>query len=158
VPLDETLAAINLEMTNPWGPTRDVLLIAAPQGPFAELLEDVLAPRRMRVTRDPVPEQGFMFRSDQLAWAQAGIPAAWIDGGNDYVGRPAGWGEAKRAGYRAETYHRPTDDVRADFDYAGLGQLVDLTAELVQRIGAGGTGAWKSDPELVGMRRPVTAR
>jgi Zn-dependent M28 family amino/carboxypeptidase len=158
VPLEHTLAAINFEMANPWGLTRDLLLIAAPQVPFADLLADVLAPRHMRVTPDPVPEQGFMFRSDQLAWAEAGIPAAWIDGGTDYVARPAGWGEAKRAEYRARTYHQPTDEVRADFDYAGLGQLVDITTELVLRIGSGGASAWKTDPGLVGMRRPDAAR
>jgi hypothetical protein len=153
VPLEATLAAINFEMTNPWGVTRDLLLIAAPQAPFAHLLEGILAPLRMRVTRDPVPEQGYMFRSDQLAWAQAGVPAAWIDGGTDYVGRPAGWGEARRAEYRARTYHHPTDEVRADFDYAGLAQLVELTVAWVQQIGSSGASAWKSDPELVGMRR-----
>ena len=158
VPLERTLAAINLEMSNPWGPTRDLLLIAAPQGAFAGLLEGVLAPRHMRVTRDPVPEQGFMFRSDQLAWAQAGIPAAWLDGGTDYVGRPAGWGEAKRAEYRAKSYHHPTDEVRADFDYVGLVQLADLTAALVRELGARNVHAWKNDPELAGMRRPATAR
>ena len=158
VPLARTLAAINLEMSNPWGPTRDLLLIAAPQAPFADLLADVLGPHHMRVTRDPVPEQGFMFRSDQFAWAQAGIPAAWIDGGTDYVGRPAGWGEAKRAEYGAKTYHHPSDEVRADFDYAGLRQLADLIAEVVQRIGSGGAGGWKSHPELAGMKRPGAAR
>ena len=158
VPLEHTLAAINLEMSNPWGPTRDLLLIAAPQAPFADLLTDVLTPRHMRVSRDPAPEQGFMFRSDQLAWAQAGIPAAWIDGGADYVGRPAGWGEAKRAEYRAKTYHHPTDEVRADFDYAGLGQLAEVTATCVQQIGSRSTSAWKNDPELLGMRRPSAAR
>jgi hypothetical protein len=153
VPLERTLAAINFEMSNPWGPTRDVLLIAAPEAPFADLLGGILARRQMRVTRDQVPEQGFLFRSDQLAWAQAGIPAAWIDGGTDYAGRPAGWGEAKRAEYRARTYHRPTDDVRADLDCSG-----EITVALVQRIGAGATRAWKSAPELVGMRRPDAAR
>jgi len=158
VPLEHTLAAINFEMTNPWGPTRDLLVIAAPQAPFADLLEGILSPLRMRVTRDPVPEQGFMFRSDQLAWAQAGIPAAWIDGGTDYVGRPAGWGAAKRAEYRARTYHYPTDDVRADFDYSGLVQLAEITSALVRQIGAEGTGTWKSDPELVGMKRPGAVR
>ncbi len=152
VPLERTLAALNFEMSNPWGLTRDVLLIGAPFAAFARALAPVLGPRGMRVSRDPAPEQGFMFRSDQLAWAQAGVPAAWIDGGTDYVGRPAGWGEAKRAEYRARTYHRPTDDVRADFDYSGLAQLAEISAALVQRIGAGGTAAWKTDPELVGMR------
>jgi hypothetical protein len=28
----------------------------------------------------------------------------------------------------------------------------------VQQIGAGGTSAWKNDPELMGMKRPGAAR
>lgn len=158
VPLERILAALNFEISNPWGLTRDLLVIGAPYAGFARLLAPVLEPRHMRLTRDPVPEQGFMFRSDQLAWAQAGIPAAWIDGGTDYVGRPAGWGETKRAEYRARTYHHPTDDVRADFEYSGLVQLAEIASALVQEIGAGHAGAWKSDPELVGMRPQGTAR
>ena len=156
VPPERIVAALNLEMSNPWGPTRDLLLIAAPQEAFARLLEGVLAPRHLRVTRDPVPEQGFMFRSDQFAWAQAGIPAAWLDGGTDYAGRPAGWGEAKRAEYRAKTYHHPGDEVRADFDYAGLVQLADVTAALVRELGTRDVSAWKRDPGLVGLRSPAT--
>jgi hypothetical protein len=120
VPLEHTLAAINFEISNPWGLTRDVLVIGSPYAAFARAFAPVLEPRHLRLTRDQTPEQGFMFRSDQLAWAQAGIPAAWIDGGTDYVDRPAGWGDAKRAEYRARTYHYPTDDVRADFEYSGL--------------------------------------
>jgi Zn-dependent M28 family amino/carboxypeptidase len=153
VPLEHTLAALNFEISNPWGPTRDVLVIGAPYAAFARALAPVLEAHQLRLTRDQTPEQGFMFRSDQLAWAQAGIPAAWIDGGTDYVARPTGWGAAKRADYRARTYHYPTDDLRADFDLSGLVQLAEITAALVQQIGAGGTSAWKNDPELVGMKR-----
>jgi hypothetical protein len=155
VPLERTLATINLEMANPWGRTRDLLVIGAPFAGFSRALGRVLGPRGMRVVRDPVPDQGYMFRSDQLAWLQAGVPAAWLDGGFDYVGRPAGWGDAKRAEYRAHTYHTPSDEVRADFDYAGLVQLAEITAALVREIGAGGASAWRTDPELVAMRRPV---
>jgi Zn-dependent M28 family amino/carboxypeptidase len=158
VPLERTLAAVNFEMSNPWGLTRDVLVIGSPYAAFARALAPVLEARHLRLTRDPTPEQGFMFRSDQLAWAQAGIPAAWIDGGTDYVDRPAGWGAAKRAEYRARTYHYPGDDLRADFDCSGLVQLAEITSALVQQIGDSGTSAWKRDPELAGMKRPGTPR
>jgi Zn-dependent M28 family amino/carboxypeptidase len=158
VPLERTLAAINLEMSNPWGRTRDLLVIGAPFAGISRLLGRVLRPLGMRVTPDPVPDQGYMFRSDQLAWAQAGVPAAWIDGGMDYVGRPAGWGDAKRAEYRAQAYHTPFDELRADWDYAGLVQLAQITAALVREIGAGGAAAWKRDPELVAMRRAAATR
>ena len=150
VPLERTLAVINFEMSNPWGRTRDVLVIGAPFDGFARLLR----PLGVRVTADPVPEQGYLFRSDQLAWLQAGVPAAWLDGGFDYVGRPAGWGDARRADYRARLYHTPFDQVQADWDYAGLVQLAEVTAGLVRGIAAGGAAAWRTDPELMAMRRP----
>ncbi len=158
VPLERTLAAVNFEISNPWGLTRDVLVIGSPYAAFARAFAPVLEPRHLRLTRDQTPEQGFMFRSDQLAWAQAGVPAAWIDGGTDYVGRPAGWGEAKRAEYRARTYHHPDDEVRADFDYAGLVQLAQITADLVHVLGTRDVSAWRSDPELTAMRRVATPR
>jgi Zn-dependent M28 family amino/carboxypeptidase len=158
VPLERTLATINFEMSNPWGRTRDVLVIGAPFAGFSQGLGGVLQPLGMRVVRDPVPEQGYLFRSDQLAWLKAGVPAAWIDGGMDYVGKAAGWGDAKRAEYRAQTYHTPFDDVRTDFDYSGLVQLADITVGLIREIGAGRAAAWKNDPELVAMRRPTAGR
>jgi Zn-dependent M28 family amino/carboxypeptidase len=150
VPLERTLAVVNFEMSNPWGRTRDALVIGAPFDGFSRLLR----PLGVRVTPDPVPDQGYLFRSDQLAWLQAGIPAAWLDGGFDYVGRSAGWGEAKRAEYRARFYHTPFDEVQPDWDYGGLVQLAELTAGLVREIGAGRAAAWRSDPQLVAMRRP----
>ena len=155
VPLERTVAAINLEMSNPWGRTRDLLVIGAPFAGISQVLGRVLPPLGMRVTPDPVPEQGYMFRSDQLAWLKAGVPAAWIDGGMDYVDKAVGWGGAKRAEYRAQTYHTPFDDVRAEFDYLGLVQLADITVALIREIGAGRAAAWKNDPELVAMRRPT---
>ncbi|MEK7667895.1 MAG: M28 family peptidase [Gemmatimonadota bacterium] len=158
VPLDRTLAALNFELSNPWGRTRDLLVIGAPFAGFSQLLGGILRPLGMRVTPDPVPDQGYLFRSDQLAWAQAGVPAAWIDGGMDYEGKPAGWGDATRAEYRAQTYHTPFDEVRADFDYSGLVQLAEITVALVREIGAGRAAAWKSDPELVAMQRPGAGR
>ena len=158
VPLDRTLAALNFELSNPWGRTRALLVIGAPFAGFSQLLGGILRPLGMRVTPDPVPDQGYLFRSDQLAWAQAGVPAAWIDGGMDYEGKRAEWGDATRAEYRAQTYHTPFDEVRADFDYSGLVQLAEITVALVREIGAGRAAAWKSDPELVAMQRPGAGR
>jgi len=153
VPLERIRGVVNFEMANPWGRTRDLMVIGAPRAAFARWLEPVLSARGMRMIGDLVPEQGFLFRSDQLAWLQAGVPAAWVDGGLDYEGRPADWGAAKHGGYRAQTYHRPSDQVTADFDYAGLAQLGDIAAELVQRMAADEAGAWRDDPELAGMKR-----
>jgi Zn-dependent M28 family amino/carboxypeptidase len=153
VPLERIRGVVNFEMANPWGRTRDLMVIGAPRRAFAHWLEPLLAARQMRMIGDLVPEQGFLFRSDQLAWLQAGIPAAWVDGGLDYEGRPEGWGAARHAEYRTRTYHHPDDEVTADFDYAGLAQLAGIASELVERMATDDAGAWKDDPELTGMKR-----
>jgi Zn-dependent M28 family amino/carboxypeptidase len=153
VPLDRVRGVVNLEMSNPWGRTRDLMVIGAPRAAFARWLAPVLAARDLRLAEDPSPEQGFLFRSDQLAWLQAGVPAAWLNGGTDYEGRPAGWGVARQAEYRANAYHRPADEIGADFDYAGLVQLGGIATDLVQRMGADAPGAGRDDPELAGMKR-----
>jgi Zn-dependent M28 family amino/carboxypeptidase len=153
VPLERLRGVVTLEMANPWGRTRDLMVIGAPRAAFAHWLEPALASRQMRMIGDLVPEQGFLFRSDQLAWLQAGVPAAWVNGGMDYEGRPQGWGAARQAEYRARTYHHPGDEVTADFDYTGLTQLGEIVTDLVGRMAADDTGAWTSDPELTGMKR-----
>ena len=107
VPLERIRGVVTFEMANPWGRTRDLMVIGAPRAAFARWLEPPLAARRMRMIGDLVPEQGFLFRSDQLAWLQAGVPAAWVNGGMDYEGRPEGWGAARQAEYRTRDLPPP---------------------------------------------------
>jgi Zn-dependent M28 family amino/carboxypeptidase len=142
VPLPNTLAAINFEMSNAWGRTRDVIAIGAQHSSLGELLGAVLARSGLRLAPEPVPEQGYFFRSDQYAFAQAGVPAIWLDGGTDYEGRPAGWGEAVRKAYRDNDYHRPSDEVKPEFDLSGLAQLAELTSALIAEIAARGRVDW----------------
>ena len=142
VPLPQTLAAINFEMSNAWGRTRDVVAIGAQHSTLGELLGVVLARAGLRLAPEPVPEQGYFFRSDQYAFAQAGVPAIWLDGGSDYENRPAGWGDGVRRAYRDEDYHQPTDEVKPGFDLAGLAQLAEVTSALIAEIAARGRVDW----------------
>ncbi len=142
LPLDETLAAINFEMTNPWGRTRDVMAIGGELSELGALVARAAARRGLHVTPDSAPEQGFFFRSDQLALARTGVPSIWLDIGTDHEGRPAGWGEARRARYRVEGYHQPADEVGDDWDWRGMQQLAETTVDLLDEIGTAGHVAW----------------
>lgn len=152
VPLADTLADITFEMANPWGRTRDVVAIGSELSELGALLARVAGRRGMRLTPDPAPEQGFFFRSDQFAFSRAGVPAVWLDGGLEYEGRAPGWGEARRARYRREGYHRPADEVGEDWDWRGLQQLAEIAADLVDEIAAAGTVRWAP---VSGYRRPA---
>ena len=142
VPLPSTLANINFEMSNAWGRTRDVIAIGAAHSSLGELLGVVLARAGLRLAPEPVPEQGYFFRSDQYSFAQAGVPAIWLDSGTDYENRPAGWGEAVRRAYRDNDYHRPSDEVKPEFDLSGLAQLAELSSALIAEIDARGRVDW----------------
>ena len=55
---------------------------------------------------------GFYFRSDHYEFARAGVPSLETSPGVDYIGQPAGFGEAKRAAYIANDYHNESDVIK----------------------------------------------
>jgi Zn-dependent M28 family amino/carboxypeptidase len=117
-PLDKTVATINIDAMNVWGPTRELQVIGMGQNTLENDLADVLA-RHGRVTvPDSTPEKGSYFRSDQFNFAKQGVPSIYADDGSDVIGKP-GYGEAKRATYTANDYHKPSDEIHSDWDLSG---------------------------------------
>ena len=130
-PLEKTLANLNIDGVNQWGRTRDLVVV----GMGNTTLEDVLAEEGAAEGRvlapDPEPEKGFYYRSDHFEFAKQGVPALYIDSGTDFLGKPAGYGEQKREEYTANDYHKPSDEIKPDWDLAGA---VDDT-RLLFRVG-----------------------
>lgn len=141
MPLARMVACLNLEMSAVWGPSRDVVAIGAAGTPLAPVLEAVAKREGLRVAPDPAPEQGFFFRSDQYSFARAGIPAAWVDLGDDLVGTPPGTGRARREEYRAKRYHRPKDELDPAWELTGPAQLARVVELAIDEIGARGSKA-----------------
>jgi Zn-dependent M28 family amino/carboxypeptidase len=80
----------------------------------------------MRISPEAHPEAGSFYRSDHFSFAKAGIPAVSIGAGQDFVGRPAGWGKQQNDDYTAHRYHQPSDEYRPDFDLSGAVQLSNI--------------------------------
>jgi Zn-dependent M28 family amino/carboxypeptidase len=139
-PLATTLANINMDGINPQGPTRDVTVIGLGNSTLDDLLRRALAPGGRRIRPDPQPEKGFFYRSDHFEFAKKGVPALYIETGIDFVGRPRGWGLAQRERYEAEDYHKPSDEVRPDWTFAGGVQ--DLRALFVVGHEVADGAAW----------------
>ncbi|MEJ2679852.1 MAG: M28 family peptidase, partial [Gemmatimonadota bacterium] len=111
-PLHKTLADINMDALNQWGPTKDVIVV----GMGNTTLEDILKREATAVNRvvepDAEPEKGFFYRSDQFSFAKQGVPALFTGAGIDYIGKPAGWGKQKSDEYTANDYHKPSDEIK----------------------------------------------
>ncbi len=119
-PLERTLADINMDIMNFWGRTRAIVSIGKGMSTLDELLEAEAAKQGRVVLADPESEKGYFYRSDHFELAKQGVPALhFLHPGADYIDRPADYGQRKRDEYTTTAYHKPSDDVRADWDLRG---------------------------------------
>jgi len=124
-PAAQTVAALNMDVLNQWGRTRDLTIVGMGQSQLDDVSGEI-ADRLGRVLNpDPEPEKGFYYRSDHFSFARAGIPAFYADPGVNYLDKPPGYGLAKREEYTANDYHAVSDEVKPDWDLSGA--LDDLT-------------------------------
>lgn len=126
LPLEWTVANINLDGVNLWGETADVIALGGERSTLGNLLEGRAAELEVRVLRDPAPELGLYFRSDHFAFARAGVPAIAIEHGTEFRGRPQGWGRRLMERYHAQHYHQPSDRYDPGFDLSGAVQQARL--------------------------------
>ncbi len=118
-PLNRTLANINMDGLNPWGRTADVQVVGAGQSTLEDVLKAVAAAQGRHLVPEPEPEKGYYYRSDHFEFAKVGVPALYAESGDQYIGKPADYGKKKRAEYVANDYHKPSDEIKDDWDLSG---------------------------------------
>lgn len=122
VPLQRTLAALNIDGANIWGETHDIGAVGLERSTLGETFRRHAQALDLRVAGERAPSKGFFFRSDQFPFARAGVPALYLDHGTEFRNRPGGWGVATLFRYETDHYHQPSDRFDPDFDMAGAVQ------------------------------------
>jgi Zn-dependent M28 family amino/carboxypeptidase len=126
-PLNKTLVDMNMDGVNQWGKTKDLTVVGYGNSTLDDLLGTVLASQGGRTIKpDPEPEKGFFYRSDHFEFAKQGVPALYVDAGTEYVGKDSTYGQNKRDEYTENDYHKPSDQVKPDWDLSGA--VEDLQA------------------------------
>jgi Zn-dependent M28 family amino/carboxypeptidase len=120
VPAGRLAAAFNMDAMNVLGRTRDVTVVGLGKSSLDDVLRPIAGWQGRTLKGDPAPELGRYYRSDHFPLAKAGVPAAYVRGGVDFVGRPAGWGAEAQAAFYRERYHQPSDEWREEYDLSGL--------------------------------------
>ncbi len=123
VPLAQTVANINMDGLNQWGPTRDIVQIGSGKSELDQVAELVARRSQMTLLPDQFPEKGFYYRSDQFSLAKVGVPALYFDAGLDVIGKPEGYGKQKADEYTANDYHQPSDEIKPEWDWNGHVQM-----------------------------------
>ena len=129
-------ANINIDEANWFGKTRDISLIGLGK---SSLDRDVIAAAKTQgrvVKPDEFPDRGRFYRSDQFNFAKAGVPAAYLKFGTDFIGKPPGYGREQVEAYEKTTYHQPSDEYRDSFDFSGAVEDARLAFLLGCRVAA----------------------
>jgi Zn-dependent M28 family amino/carboxypeptidase len=115
-------ANVNYDSGNIWGETRDITFIGLGKSSLDAVANDVAAYQGRTVKGDQFPDRGMYYRSDQFNFAKIGVPAFYFSGGTEFVGRPEGWGTEQINLYTDRHYHQPSDELTAEWNFAGMVQ------------------------------------
>ncbi len=132
VPARSLVADINFDSGNALGRSPTLYFMGGDKSSLHELATRVAAQQGRTIVEEPLPEDGYFYRSDQFSFARIGVPSLYFRSGPEIRGRPAGWGIEQQKRYLAERYHQPSDDWESGWDLSGF--VEDRPARLPGRF------------------------
>ena len=126
VPLDKTVAVINLDAMPVIGKARDMTVVGYGSSQLEDILKGVADSQGRVLHPEATPQDGFYFRSDHFNFAKAGVPALYAKGGDDLIDGGTAAGRLAQVDYRDNRYHKPADEYDAGWKMDGVVQ--DLEA------------------------------
>ena len=127
IPLDKTVAVINLDAMGVAGKAKDMTVVGMGNSELEDILKPIAAKQGRTLVEESNPAGGYYFRSDHFNFAKAGVPALYTDAGTDLVEGGKAAGDASGEDYNDNRYHKPGDE----YDPATWkldGAIDDLTA------------------------------
>ncbi|MEZ5425628.1 MAG: M28 family peptidase [Pyrinomonadaceae bacterium] len=149
VPLEKTLADLNLDGINIFGKTKDFTALGMERSDLADFVIGAAAERDLRVEPDRQPEQGFFYRSDHFPFARAGVPSLSFQHGNNFI-EPLGE-QARRffLNYREKFYHQQNDEFADWWDVSAMIQESEVALAVgIKLADAGEFPAFKGNDEF----------
>jgi Zn-dependent M28 family amino/carboxypeptidase len=152
-PLAKTLANINTDGANYYGPTHDVRIIGLGASTLDDVAADMARSQGRTLTPDLTPEKGTYYRSDHFEFAKVGVPALYPKRGLDYVDQPAGWGLKYEAEFDLKDYHKVSDEVKPDWTFNGGALDAAFLVGMIRRVADGDTWPeWRPGNEFKARR------
>ena len=158
-PLAQTVAGVNMDALSMAGAAKNVIVIGKGKSDLDAYLGRALAKQRRRADSDPMPQNGYYYRSDHFSLAKHGVPMIYIDPGNDLVSGGVAAGEAAAKDYTEHRYHGPKDEYDPNWDWSGVAQDVGLFYAIGRELGDSSVWPnWVAGDEFRAIRDQSRAR
>lgn len=152
-PLEHTLANINMDRIQVFGPSRDLEVIGYGNSNIDDTAAAILARSQRVLVPDTLPEKGYFYRSDHFEFAKKGVPAFYSKFGKDLIGQPAGYGNKLDDDYTNNDYHKVSDEIKPNWNLAGAEADGKFLLELGATIANGNKWPeWKPGCEFKARR------
>ncbi|RVU34514.1 M20/M25/M40 family metallo-hydrolase [Rheinheimera riviphila] len=134
LPLNKTVAGINMDVMNVYGPMRDVQVFGYGASELEPMLHKYAKAQGRYIGPEPTPEDGFYYRSDHFQLARYGVPMLYARGGVDSFAHGKDWGLAQRRDYTSNYYHKVNDEFSPAWDLRGSQQDLWLYYQVGQEL------------------------
>ncbi|CTP82837.1 aminopeptidase [Xanthomonas translucens pv. arrhenatheri] len=108
-PLNKIAGVINLDAMPVAGRAKDMVVNGFGSSELEDMLKPIAAAQGRVLHAESAPQSGFYFRSDHFNFAKAGVPALYIDGGEDLIDGGLDAGKRASEDYSKHRYHTPAD-------------------------------------------------
>ncbi|MCR5878535.1 M28 family metallopeptidase [Phenylobacterium sp. J367] len=161
-PLETTVANFTLDVLQPLGPSKDVVLVGAGQNELEQHLAYAAARQARVVTPDARPERALFYRADHFSLAKRGVPVLLLmalGGAPDLVEGGRAAGDRWVADYTARCYHQTCDAWSGDWNLTGAAQDVALVYEAGKSLATSRRWPqWNASSEFKALRDASAAR
>ncbi|EGM79247.1 Putative aminopeptidase [Rheinheimera sp. A13L] len=121
-PMNKTVAGINMDIMNVYGPMRDVMVFGYGSSELEPILDKYAKKQNRYIAPEPTPQDGFYYRSDHFNLAKKGVPMLYARGGIDSMAHGKDWGLQQRKNYVTNYYHKVNDEFDPKWDLRGSQQ------------------------------------
>jgi Zn-dependent M28 family amino/carboxypeptidase len=130
VPRQHIVANFNVDSPQSFGVTHDVAAIGLDMSTLGTTFTEVGEELGLQVAGDPNPNAGSFYRSDQVSFAKAGIPALYLQRGTDFLDELA----FDPAALRDRNYHQVTDEILPEWALEGTARDMRILFETALRV------------------------
>jgi hypothetical protein len=133
-PLSRTAANINIDMIMGWKPSKSLVVSGSEKSTLKQVVTEAAQWLGLSVAEDPFPNERFFYRSDQIIFARAGVPALFLQPGPHWEGMTEEQAKAELQTFLRTRYHRPGDEIQPDWDFRAFQRIAQAAFLMGQRI------------------------